>query len=1052
MALLTKLGLTPTLNVAKAIAAKAAADAAAAPEVKQPEAPAKAANGAVAAQAAKPTAVAAKPVGNGGDDAGARKAAQALKGEIDRKHKEAYAAWMKLADAEPKVAALVAATQGPQKAVLAAKKKLLDQKIAEAKKEVTQLQEDLEALDNPATTRDEHVRILARSRSKDTAVGLSEIDLHPDNLASKPGEKHETQTTTSYENGKASVEKTEKKRSYGLDGLTVSNSKETETTFDGNTVKTGEEKKTNVSLTGKVSREEKKSVEIETADGKKMKVEKTSSAEISAEGVSGTRTEKSEHRDGSSNETSSTGGVERGDGKIAAVVGKSTTATDASGDAVTKDTKGKVGGIAGKDGYGALAEGEKSLKNQRKDGFNTGIVAGLNANVVCNIGKPVGKPPDVKYPLTLEVNLGGAIGFSTGHAKEGGSGKVSVEAKVGKTVFMKRTYMLGEAEARDYVASLEAAATGGTAAATHKEFAIISAGLEKGWPFAQQMFLGKSSSADLKAGESSERGGSSTKSGKLAADVKVVTLEASVESTEQHGAKTTKNEDGTLDAELTGSTTDKVAGKVGIKSGVVGGSVGKAHSYTTSSGYVIKIDPKKDPKGERQKALDACDGQADYDKFAAKYPETVESATRGTDESDADTVGLSVGGADVQIGLHSGVKKTTKTGKGGKLEKMEVVGSAGGGGSVGIGDTRVGDTVDDVANAELDGEGNANLKLTKTRKATDWKKFAKAKIPLMGDDKDEEGKKKPAKGLLAKATGAKDEEDTDSHDVFGLTLSNKDLDAIAKIASGNTRRWDKGAIMDYQASNVDWEICRKAIVAAGGNRQVVARELSQFVGGSKSNRLDMLVRFLRPDGDVSIGSRANFPDSLKALQPDYEKLVLGASDQLIDEMSAKEGAQKAGALGKEIFDTIESLLQKITAAKGVLAPAVRAEMISTIGKRKTLVIAAMKKNAGKQSEQEDKAALEAEYRRMTKTCLEYQFSQNDIFEKFGELWAPGRTYNNVKLVGLLQQIRDLHAVWKPDYAKCAELGKKIGYPEGNYSHYLPAYARFDEWEKKIHQY
>ena len=246
MALLNKLVLTPTPTMAKAIAAKAASDALAAPRLKPSDAPAKA------------SVAATKPAANGSDDAGARKAALAAKGAIERQHKEAYAAWMKLADAEPKVAKLIAASTGPQKAALVAKKKLLDAKIVEAKEALTQVQKDLKALDDPATSRDEHVRILARAESKDTAIALSEIDLHQDNLGRKPGEKHETRTTTAYENGKATIEKTETKRTYGLDGLTVSNSKETETAFEGNTVKTGEEKKTNVSLTGKVSREEKK--------------------------------------------------------------------------------------------------------------------------------------------------------------------------------------------------------------------------------------------------------------------------------------------------------------------------------------------------------------------------------------------------------------------------------------------------------------------------------------------------------------------------------------------------------------------------------------------------------------------------------------------------------------------------------------------------------------------------------------------------------------------------------------------------------------------------
>ena len=124
----------------------------------------------------------------------------------------------------------------------------------------------------------------------------------------------------------------------------------------------------------------------------------------------------------------------------------------------------------------------------------------------------------------------------------------------------------------------------------------------------------------------------------------------------------------------------------------------------------------------------------------------MESATRGTDETDSNTVGLSVGGVDAEIGLSNRVKKTTKTGKGGKLEETKVVGSAGAGGSIGVGDTRIGDSVENVADATIDGQGNANVKLTKTKKATDWSKLAKAKLPFMGDDKGEDGKKKPAKG------------------------------------------------------------------------------------------------------------------------------------------------------------------------------------------------------------------------------------------------------------------------------------------------------------------
>lgn len=1052
MGLLTNLGLTPTMNVAKAIAAKAASDAAVTkPEGDRPTPPANSGTPVATTAATAPKATVAVGGGSGGDDAGARKAALALKADIERRHKAVYAEWNKLSEAEPKVAQLIGAATGPQKVALEAKKKLLDKKIAELGKETEELRGDIEALDNPGTDRAKYVQIAQRNKGGVAIAGLSEIDLHEEDLSKKRGEKRETHTTTSYENGKSTVDKTEKTRTYGLDGVTVGKSRETETSVGGNTVKTGEESKTKVSSTGKVSHDEKKSIEIETADGKKMKVEKSTSVEVSAEGVSATRSDKAEHRDGSSSETTKTGGVERGEGKIGAVVGKDTTTTDVSGDVVTKGGKGKAGMIAKDGAMGGYGEAEGSVKSQRKGGFTTGMVGNLGGNITCKIGDPQGKPPKVKYPLTLEVSFDVSLGASVGQEKKDGAGKANLEVKASKSASMKRTYLLSEAEAADYVTSLQAAAKGGKVAATHKEFEVIALGAKKGWAEAKKLLGGDGdSSASLKVGESKERKGGKSLSAKVSGDVKVISAEASIVQSDEHSATTSRDEDGNIVAELSGSQTDKLSGKVGIKSGVVGGSAGKAHAFTTSSGYSIKIDPKKDMGGERQKALDACDSQEDFDKFAAKYPETVESATRGKDESDSDSVGVAIAGADLEIGLHSGIKQKTKTGKGGKLESREVTGSSGGGGSVGVGKTRIGDSVDDEAHAVLDGEGNASLDLTKTKKATSLKKLAKAKLPFMGDKKEEDAKGK--RGLLATAAGDKDEEDTEVVDQTGLSLTNKDLDAIAKIATGKPRRWEQAAVMDYNASHADWEKVRKVIVASGGNRQVVADQLATFIGGSKSKRLDMVERFLRPDGDVSIGARTAFPESLKALKPDYDKLVLGAAEELIEAVAKKDGPAKAGEFGKQTFDALEKLSQAITGAKEALAPAVRAEMLSALSARKTKVLAVMRKNAGKQSEQEDKAATEAEYRRMTKGCLEYQFAQDDLFAKFKEWWAPGRTYNNDKLIKALQQVRDLYAVWKPDYAKCAALGKQIGYPEGNYNRYAPAYAKFDEWEKKIHQY
>ena len=215
----------------------------------------------------------------------------------------------------------------------------------------------------------------------------------------------------------------------------------------------------------------------------------------------------------------------------------------------------------------------------------------------------------------------------------------------------------------------------------------------------------KSGSADLKAGESSERGGNNTaKSGKAAGDLKVVTLEASVESSEEHGAKTTRNEDGTLDAEWPARPPTRFpASSASSPASSAARPARRIRSRPRAATSSRSIRRRIRTASGRRRSTPAH-GQADYDKFAAKYPETVESATRGTDETDSNTVGLSVGGVDAEIGLSNRVKKTTKTGKGGKLEETKVVGSAGAGGSIGVGDTRIGDSVENVADATIDGQ------------------------------------------------------------------------------------------------------------------------------------------------------------------------------------------------------------------------------------------------------------------------------------------------------------------------------------------------------------
>ena len=1038
MRLLENLGLRVSKNVANAIAQRAAA---AGPPTDRH----------AAAAAAKPadrhasaSAAASKAQGTRADDESdaARKAALALRGKIEHHLKTTREELTKLSKLEPKVAEVVAAATGPKKVELEAKKKLLDKKMADMQKEIDELGKDAEALDNPATGNEEYVAILARHKSATQVAKTTEVDLHEQDLSKKKGEKHETTTATSYTDGAAVVDKTEKTRTWGLDGVTSTNKRETEVTFDKGSVKTEEEKKTSVSTTGKVTQEHRKSIEVEHADGKKTKLEKSSEIEIGKEGVSGSKTTTTTSRDGSSSSDKTSGGIERGEGKLGGVYGKETTRTDASGVATSRGAKGKGGLISGKDGSGGYGEGTASVSRERPSGVKTGAMASLNANIVCNIGEPKGDPPF--YVVTLEVNLGASLAVSAGHAKKDGPASAGIEAKAGKTVFMKCEHRLPAAEAAEYMKALEAASSGGTAAATHKEFAIIHAGVKEGWQAAQRLYSGGGNALDaaaldkLKKGDSLEVGGGTSVGGKAKVGIKAMSLEGGIEQTDDHSAKVTRGEDGGLDYELKGSSKSTRSGKVGVSSGVVEGSIGGSHTAATSTGYLIHVDPDKDKGGKLRQALAACKSQADYDAFAKAHPETVTEKTVGKSVADTQAVSMGIGGVKAGIHLGTGVADETTTDGKGNLKHRKVTGTASAGGAIEIGGTKIGDSVDDEAEAEIDGEGNAQMDLRRKRTSTDVGKLVRSKVPFLGE------KKKT--GAVAKATGGGEEDEVERKASETLHLSSSDFDALGKMACANFNKWMHGATSPRALA--DWEKAGRAIVAAGGDRRVVAAEMSRFVGGD-NGRLDMVNYFLRPDGKVSTGTRYEFPEGLEKLKKDYEALVVGDPLAPIDAVLKKEGAEKAGPFAKTTFDAIEKLNQGVGGAKNFSHPAVRAEMLSAITRRKGEVQAKMREISGARGAEVERADHEAEYRRLLKTCQQYKLSQDDMFAKIKELHHPGSSRNVDEIIPMFKQLRDLHAIWTPDWNKAGELRKGLGDPEATWQDLRPNLGELDRWEHAV---
>lgn len=983
----------------------------------------------------------------------ARQAALALRGDLKQREQATRTEVQRLHDFQDKLDKAIKAAAGTQKSALEAKKKLLDKHVGDAEEAFDQARADLDALDDPSADRATFVAILARAKSKVIVARETELDTHAEVLGRKPGEKHETKTTTEFADGRSVVTKEERQRSVGLDGVTQKSSKETEARSAEGRWKTGEEKTVQVGPKG-VSIDEKKTFESER-DGKTVTLEKGRTAEVGKDGASRGTTTTLKRSDGSSTTTGSTEAIERGEGKLGAAVGKSKTETDAAGTATGLAGKGKGGVMAGDKGYGGFAEGEGKFSKERKNGVKTGAVAGLNAHIVCHIGEPEGDEHP-KYPLTLEVNLGGKLTLSAGHAKKDGPAAAGVEAKVGADVYMRVKHLLGEAEATEYVQALAEISAGGKGAANYKEFAIIHAGINEGWQVAQAMYagggkpLGQAMRDQLtQAGDSIEVGGSTTLGGKAKLSAKVVSVEAGVEQTNESASKVTRNQEGGLDVERSQGETTKVSGKVGIDSGIVSGAIGRSRTVRTSVGYEITIDPKNDPDGRLYDALMACANAADYETFLKAHGKqvTVTGKTVGQAASDSEEVELGVAGAKLGIGLQSGVAEERQTDGQGQLKKSRVVGSAGAGGGIEAGGFKIGDSVDEKAVAERDAQGNASLELARERSATSFDKVvkaAKAKLPFVGDDESSK------EGLLSKAAGGAKETDTQSHDVAGLRLNNQDLDRIGQIACTDPSRWSS-AVRRYQEID-DWKRAGNTIRAAKGERGVVAEELARFIGGDKIHRLEMVNAFLRPGGNVAIGRAYEFPESLKARRAEYDKFVDAASEEQIDKVLAKDGPVKAAELGRRIVATLDDLSAVITSAKDFAQRAAKAEMLSAINKRKTLVLAALRRVEGKNSAQDEQAAAQAEFGRLLKECVKYETMQDELFQKVRDLLGDRKTIlvangDFAKAAVHIKQLSDLIAVWNGDFGKAAEIARAIGKPETLYINYKPNLTEFQRLKK-----
>lgn len=961
---------------------------------------------------------------NGSGEADVHAEAKKARGAIEAREKEARETLLRFNKLAPLLDQKIAAATGDAKKKLLEQKGQFDKKTAEAVKTVDQARADLEVIDNPDSGREELVKIMARHRTVGKVSEEMEISSPGLDSTKKKVNQDVTTTTTAYEKGKATIETEHDKQHVGPGGVTREHSHEKEVHSADSIARNKEEKKSHVSVLGKASVEEKTVAEVELRDGRKSSVEHSTAKEINAKGAEKSETHKVTNLDGSSTATTKKQGAERGEGQVTATTSTSVTQTSNTGTAHTTDKKAS-GGFDAKDGaigaHGGL-DGGKSVTS--KKGLQAGFVAGVHANVKCQIGEPKGDPK--MYEVTLTVSFEATVGASASAGKkEGSNATIGVEAKGSLEKSMSLTHTLSEAQLGDYTQALQdASKKGGKVSATHKEFAVISAGVNQGWEAARALYSGKA--LGKKTADTLTHAGDSItvtekKTGTIGANVKVKAVGGgvSVSDSQEDSKRLKRNDKGTLDVDTNSAHTRQKSLSGSVDLGAAGMSVGTTHTHQTSFGYSITIDPRNDPKGKILEALGACKTQDQFEGFIKTYKGKITLTARTTGKSDADSneTGVTVLGVKASIGTHTGVDEQTKTDADGNLIHKTVVGHAGAGGKLGS----LADSEDDDATAEIDGDGDASLDMKSTKNSNHNSRAAHKKLKHVAEKLAGEGKKS---GALTSAAGG-EEDDSTTHDVAGLTLTTGDLKKLGSVAChsipafvGAARRWQE---------KDDLKDAAIAIKNAKGTPGVVAEQLARFIGGGLK-RKETIEMWVRGGYHSQMGHAYEFPDELHDIADDYNEVVDDKLPERMDIMANKKGNDAAAEECKRLAVIADRIEPKLAKCDDFDNEATKGEMLSRLSRRRQLLAEAIKGYGGLGDKADkDVKVLEDKCNRLMKLCGEYYGQQMKIQ---GQLYDSDTitVSERIAVRKLIKKLEDLQFRWQQDHDLMEALFEKRKVP------------------------
>ena len=275
-----------------------------------------------------------------------------------------------------------------------------------------------------------------------------------------------------------------------------------------------------------------------------------------------------------------------------------------------------------------------------------------------------------------------------------------------------------------------------------------------------------------------------------------------------------------------------------------------------------------------------------------------------------------------------------------------------------------------------------------------------------------------------------------------MTLTDGDLKALAALAR-NEQKWNNAAISPGDELN-DWGKAARAIQKAGDDPKAVEDALATFVG-SNNQRARVVFRAVRGVGNVTSGAKWEFPDSIAPRQKEYNDFVLAASETRVAD-AAKKG-DKAGAkkLGQDLLAQLSSLYNGIKSATDFKEKAAQQEMLTAIATRQRAIELALRKVDGADDETAEKGQERADFERAFEMCIGYKQTETTYFQEIeAEHKKKLSNADPAEVMRITVEIKNLHALWTPQYDKVAMLAQENGWAKDRYWKYKPDTARLAE--------